>query len=96
MQMCLEVYESRSGQRQRMLNLLKSFEFIPTAMLRQFSYQYNARIFELRKMGYEIIAMKDENGRCGFMLTGLPKSSYDNTKTANTKAVKQINEGVRI
>ena len=56
-----------SCQRIRILKLLKTNDWVATSELRLFSYQYNARIFELRAKGYNIISSKQE-GKCGFRL----------------------------
>lgn len=57
------------AQRKKILDLLNKKDFVPTAVLRQFAYQYNARIFELREKGYIIKAEKIDN-RHGFRLLG--------------------------
>ena len=67
--MDLQKNDSGFNQRKRILNLLRKNEFVPTAQLRLFSYQYNARIYELRKAGWHILATK-QDGRYGFELTG--------------------------
>jgi len=57
----------RVAQRGLILALLRYFPFVPTSCLRDLSYQYNARIYELRRFGHNIKAIKND-GVCGFML----------------------------
>ena len=57
----------RPSQRNRILDLLKKRDFVPTAELRLFSYQYNARIKELRDRGWTILKHK-KDGKHGFIL----------------------------
>jgi len=55
------------NQRDTILNLLKKHDFVPTARLRLFAYQYNTRIFELRRIWYNIISLS-QNGKRGYKL----------------------------
>lgn len=57
----------RMSQRDRILQMLKSRDFVPTAALRLFAYQYNARIKELRtQFGHDKIQSVRQDGVCGF------------------------------
>lgn len=62
-----------SSQREKILQLLQTGCFVSTASLRLFSYQYNARLYELRRgrhdgICYHIVKERDELGRCGFRM----------------------------
>lgn len=65
----LDTFDDKHKQKERILKLFKLSEFVPTAALRLIAYQYNARIYELRKAGYHIVSDK-EDGKCGFRLVG--------------------------
>lgn len=54
-------------QIKRVLNLLRTMDFVPTYILQHASSQYNARIYDLRRMGYNIISKKI-GGKPGFVL----------------------------
>jgi len=69
MQQTLELFDERTAQRERILELLKKNNFVKTSTLRIIAYQYNARIFELRQIGY-IIESCRENNICGFKYIG--------------------------
>jgi hypothetical protein len=68
-QTSVNLFDEHKSQRNRMIELFESKPFVSTAELRLFSYQYNARIFELRQLGYSIFKAK-QNGKCGFCLIG--------------------------
>ena len=68
MQTTVKQYDEHIDQRKRILKLLRDNDFVPTAQLRLIAYQYNARIYELRKKGYVIKSVKTP--KCGFMLIG--------------------------
>lgn len=55
------------NQRQKILKALESNLFVKTDTLRVLACQYNARINELRKQGYRIVAIRYK-GKAGFML----------------------------
>lgn len=62
-----------NSQRQRILEMLLDHPIVLSAELRLFAYQYNARIYELRKgmhdgLEYNIISLRDEKGRSGYKL----------------------------
>lgn len=67
-QKCMKLTEfTHQTQRDKILKLLIDNDFVSTAQLRLFAYQYNARIYELRKSGFDIkTARKD--GKWGFTL----------------------------
>ena len=65
----LESFDDKHVQKVRILKLFQISDFVPTAALRIIAYQYNARIYELRKSGYHIVSDK-EDGKCGFRLVG--------------------------
>lgn len=67
MQQTLICYNTHDGQRGRILEMLRTHDFVPTASLRLFAYQYNARIFELRKAGHDIESCR-QDGVVGFRL----------------------------
>ena len=67
MQTDLTDYSETQTQRERIKQLLLKHRFVPTAALRLFAYQYNTRIFELRKEGWPIQRAR-EDGKCGFTL----------------------------
>lgn len=72
MQTTLSRYEKvktdeKSDQRKRILELLLNNDFVATATLRLFAYQYNARIYELRRKGWIIKSMRKDN-KCGFTI----------------------------
>lgn len=69
MQQTLELWNPRHTQRNKILTLLKSKNFVSTSVLRMVAYQYNARIKELRSMGYVIESCRNM-GRSGFKLLG--------------------------
>lgn len=54
-------------QRSIMLKLFIQLDFVPSGMLRTFAYQYNARIYELRRLGYVIKATK-KDGVFGYIM----------------------------
>lgn len=67
----IETFEHNT-QRKKILKMLKNQDFVPTASLRLFAYQYNARIKELREgkennIIYNIISTK-QDGKHGFSL----------------------------
>lgn len=67
----------RYSQRQKILNLLRKNNFVRTSHLRIIAYQYNARIYELRKgmhdnLFYDIRSCR-ENSIHGFKLLGWGK-----------------------
>ena len=68
MQTGINQYNERVGQRKRILKLLNENLFVPTAQMRLVAYQYNARIHELRKEGYQIRSIRTP--KCGFELIG--------------------------
>lgn len=72
MQQTILEYDDKCRQRDRILTLLKRNEFVSTAELRLIAYQYNARIYELRALGY-VINSTHINGKYGFMLLGRRK-----------------------
>lgn len=66
---------NRKSQCKTILKLLKAQDFVKTATLRMFSYQYNARIYELRRGLYDgkeylINKAKDHLNNYGFVLLG--------------------------
>lgn len=55
-------------QRNTILKLLEGTSFVPTQLLNQMGiYQYNARIYELRRLGYDIHSTQ-KDGVYGFEL----------------------------
>ena len=54
-------------QRKRVLNLLRNMQFVPTYMIKQAASQYNARIYELRRMGFDIKSTW-KDGKKGFLV----------------------------
>lgn len=64
----VEVQERHKSQRETILELLESMDFVPTELIVSKNiYQYNARIQQLRREGYIIDSCR-ENGRYGFRL----------------------------
>lgn len=59
---------TRKSQQTTILNLLEDCSFVPTQLLNQMGiYQYNARIYELRGLGYDIKSTR-KDGVFGFEL----------------------------
>lgn len=57
----------RKSQRDRIYDMLQNNDFVPTAALRLFAYQYNARIKELREIyGQDRIIACRQDGKYGF------------------------------
>lgn len=68
-QITMSAYDERTEQRTRILELFEQLGFVPTSVLRMVAYQYNARIFELRRPPFNYnIVRANENGRCGFRM----------------------------
>lgn len=66
---------NRQSQCKTILKLLRHTDIVLTQQLRMFAYQYNARIYQLRRGHYDgkkylIEPCKDDQGRCGFRLLG--------------------------
>jgi hypothetical protein len=66
---------NRRSQCKTILKLFKQNDVVLTQQLRMFAYQYNARIYQLRRGLYDgkkylIEKCKDELDRCGFKLLG--------------------------
>jgi hypothetical protein len=62
-----------NSQCQRILEKLRSQDFVSSAELRLFAYQYNTRIFELRKgfhdgIEHKIKSVRDKKGRTGYTM----------------------------
>lgn len=69
-----ESERNRKSQRDRILALLKKKDWVPTSVLRQMAYQYNARILELRRglhddKAYDIQSVRQDD-KYGYVLQG--------------------------
>lgn len=69
-----DIVSNRSNQRKEIMNLLRKGDIVLTnTLIKKGFYQYNARIYELRRgvldgVSHKIVACKDALGRCGFSL----------------------------
>jgi len=59
------------NQERKILEMLVHNDFVPTSKLREFAYQYNARIYTLRHRDKHVIEACTQNGVCGFRLISL-------------------------